>query len=170
MLSPEAFKEAFRHHPGGVALITARGPGGPVALTATSVTSVSAEPPLIVFSVSKLSSSHPTLATADTMVVHLLSARDQHLARLGATSGVDRFEDTALWAELPAGEPVFHGTRWLRVRVEHRIEAGTATVILAQAIESDVSAGADDGHVYIDRTWHRLGDHSALRGDGRAAT
>jgi len=162
VMSPDEFKSAFRHHPGGISLVTATGPEGPVAMTATSVASVSAEPPLLVFSVSTLSSSHRTLSSADTVVVHLLDARHRRLATLGATSGIDRFEDTSLWAPLASGEPVFHGTRWIRARIVSRLEAGTATLVVAQALQSDLSAGVAEGLVYVDRAWHRLDDGSAL--------
>ena len=163
--SADDFKAAFRGHPGGVALITATGHDGHVALTATSVASVSAEPPLLVFSVSALSSSTPTIRAAESVVVHLLSADDLHLARLGATSGIDRFADTSLWTTLPTGEPVFHGTTWLRSVVVDRLGAGTATLIIAQPVESNAGAQADrprDALVYHDRTWHRLGEHSQV--------
>ncbi|MGO1768478.1 MAG: flavin reductase family protein [Microbacterium sp.] len=160
------FKAAFRHHPGGVAVITATGPGGHVALTATSVSSVSAEPPLLVFSVSAQSSAAPTIRSADHVVVHLLGADELELARLGATSGIDRFADTSLWTTIVTGEPVFHGTRWLRSRVIDRLDSGTATIVVAQAVQSNISAdeprGEDDGLVYVDRTWHRLGSASRL--------
>jgi len=159
-LTPDEFKAAFRHHPGGVALVTALGPEGPVALTATSVASVSADPPLLVFSVSELSSSYSTIVGADTVVVHLLSAKDRHLAKLGATSGIDRFADTSIWRALPTGEPVFNGTRWIRAAIVSRIAAGTATLIIAEALETDLTEAVGEGLVYVDRTWHRLGEHS----------
>lgn len=162
VMTADEFKAAFRHHPGGVSLITASGPGGPVALTATSVASVSAEPPLLVFSVSTSSSSHAALTAAETVVVHLLDSSNRDLARLGATSGIDRFADRTRWAALPTGEPVFHGTRWLRARVASRFDAGTATLVVAEALESDVSREAGDGLIYVDRTWHRIGEHSRL--------
>ncbi len=161
-LDPDEFKAAFRHHPGGVALITALGPDGPVAMTATSVASVSADPPLLVFSVSELSSSHPTIVGADTVVVHLLGAEGRHLAKLGATSGIDRFADASLWHALPTGEPVFEGTRWIRAAIVSRIAAGTATLIIAEALQTDLTAAPGEGLVYVDRTWHRLGGHSVL--------
>ncbi|MDQ1572665.1 MAG: hypothetical protein QOH44_224, partial [Actinomycetota bacterium] len=99
-LSADEFKLAFRNHPAGVAVITADAGDGPVGLTATSVFSVSAEPPLLVFSISSQSSSAPTLSRADTVVVHLLSAEQLAVAKLFATSGVDRFADTESWARL----------------------------------------------------------------------
>lgn len=60
-LSAETFKSAFRSYPGGVSLITADAGGGPAALTATSVSAVSAEPPLLTFSLSARSSSAPAI-------------------------------------------------------------------------------------------------------------
>src|ERR1700712_2067372 len=92
-LGPDAFKLAFRNHPAGVAVITADAGDGPVGLTATSVFSVSAEPALLVFSISALSSSAPTINRADTVVVHLLGADQLELAKLFSTKGADRFAD-----------------------------------------------------------------------------
>ncbi len=165
-LTADEFKAVFRSHPGGVALITANGPAGPVALTATSVQSVSVEPPLLVFSVSELSSSAPTIRSADSVVVHLLGAEDLELARLGATSGIDRFADTEQWAELPTGEPVFHGPSWLRCIVVDRLGAGSATLIVARPSQANIAAstrsGSDGGLVYLNRAWHRLGSRSRI--------
>ncbi len=106
-VTPDEFKAAFRNHPAGVAVITADAGDGPVALTATSVFSVSVAPPLLVFSVSELSSSTPTIRRAETVVVHLLGAAQIDIAKLGATSGIDRFADTSIWERLPTGEPHF---------------------------------------------------------------
>mgnify|MGYP001099953882 FL=1 len=135
-----------------------------MALTATSVASVSAEPPLLVFSVSQLSSAAPVLVRADTVVVHLLDAHDLDLARLGATSGVDRFADTSRWSRLVTGEPVYHDVRaWVRCAVIGRMDAGGSTVIAAHALQSQQQRDADAGAlVYHDRTWHRLGPHSRI--------
>ena len=65
-LSADAFKRAFRNHAAGVAIITADAGNGPVGLTATSVFSVSAEPALLVFSVSDDSSSVRSYAKPKT--------------------------------------------------------------------------------------------------------
>jgi len=165
-LPAQDFAAAFRHHPGGVALITATGPRGHVALTATSVASVSVDPPLFVFSASAASSAAPTIRAADSLVLHLIGAEGVALAQLGATSGIDRFADTDSWTTLITGEPVFHGTRWLRARVVDRIDAGSATIVLAEAVQSNIAADApladDDGLVYVNRAWHRIGEHSVI--------
>ena len=163
-LSPDTFKLAFRQHAAGVAVITADAESGPVGLTATSVFSVSADPPLLIFSVSDLSSSAATICRADTLVVHLLGAAQLHIAKLCATSGVDRFADRTLWDRLPTGEPYFLDVRaWIRGRVIDRMTAGSSTIIAVHALEAKVGAGeASEPLVYHNRTWHSLGAHSAL--------
>jgi len=167
-LTPDEFKAVFRGHPGGVAVITADAGDGPVALTATSVSSVSADPPLLIFSVSSQSSASDVLSRAESVVVHLLDAHDIEVAKLGATSGVDRFAETHRWSRLVTGEPVYHDVRaWVRCAVIGRMDAGGSTVVAAHAlqaqVERDVEPGdAGDALVYHNRGWHRLGEHSRL--------
>jgi len=167
-VSAEEFKTVFRGHPGGVAVITADAGEGPVALTATSVASVSAEPPLLVFSASAISSSTPTFLRARTVVVHLLDAEDLDVAKLGATSGIDRFADTSIWSRLPTGEPVFHGVRaWIRGAIVNRMDAGGSTVIAVHALQAFSARTPDPGQtgdalVYHNRVWHRLGEQSRI--------
>ena len=163
-LSAHDFKLAFRNHPAGVAVITADCGDGPVGLTATSVFSISAEPPLLVFSLSSASSSAPTIARAETVVVHLLAAEELSAARLFATSGIDRFADSTSWSRLATGEPYLLSTHsWIRGRIVDRMLAGGSTVVAVHALEAHLSPGLDqDPLVYHNRTWHRLGEHSVL--------
>ena len=172
--TPHGFLTAFRAHPAGVALVTADAGNGPVALTATSVASISVDPPILMFSISDSSSSSPTVAAADTVVVHLLTAGQLHLAKLGATSGIDRFADTSLWRTLPTGEAVFpQAPVQIRAQVTERVRAGTAHVVIARALEvtgpgvtnpdnTDPEARHPGPLVYHDRTWHHLGESSRL--------
>lgn len=171
IVSADEFKRAFRNHPAGVAVVTADAGEGPVGLTATSVFSVSAEPPLLVFSISELSSSTPTIKRAETVVVHLLGADQISIAKLCATSGVDRFADKDSWSRLVTGEPVYHGAHaWIRGAVIARLEAGSSTLMVVQALQTsapaagsaEASAEATRPLVYHNRAWHHLGEHSRL--------
>ena len=163
-LSADTFKRVFRNHAASVAIITADAGNGPVGLTATSVFSVSAEPALLVFSVSDDSSSARTLCKTENVVIHLLSADQVGLAKLCAKSGVDRFADTSLWDRLPSGEPYFPTAQaWILGRIVNRMPAGGATVFAVHALEA--SEPEDDflpPLVYHNRRWHSLGDHSTL--------
>jgi flavin reductase (DIM6/NTAB) family NADH-FMN oxidoreductase RutF len=168
-LSAGEFKNVFRNHPAGVAIITADAGEGPVALTATSVFSVSAEPPLLVFSLSEASSSAPTIARADTLIVHLLGADQLDLAQLCATSGVDRFADTSIWDRLLTGEPYFPSAHaWIRGRIIQRMGAGGSMVVAVHALQASLPPEEDPSRgqplVYHDRSWHALGDASRIAG------
>ncbi|HEY0247862.1 MAG TPA: flavin reductase family protein [Gryllotalpicola sp.] len=165
-LPADQFKLAFRHHPAGVALITADAGDGPVAMTATSVFSVSAEPPLLVFSISDQSSASETINRAEILIVHLLSADQLDLAKLGATSGIDRFADTSIWDRLITGEPYFPAVRtWIRGRVIDRMRAGTSTVIAVHALQAKLPTTEEEKAaplVYHSRTWHELTGESQI--------
>ncbi|NKX54819.1 flavin reductase family protein [Arthrobacter mobilis] len=163
MVPADEFKAAFRNHPAGVAVITADPGGGPVGLTASSVISVSANPPLLVFSLSAFSSAAPALARAETVVVHLLGAGQVQLAKTFATGGIDRFADHTSWSRLVTGEPVLTDAQtWLRGRVVDRMEAGDSTVVAVQVLQARVPDAAPDPLVFHNRTWHSLGGQSVL--------
>ena len=158
----DEFKDAFRGHPAGVAIITASGPDGPVGLTASSVTSVSAVPPILAFSLASAQGSAGVIAGSDTIVVHLLGAENAGLAALFAARGSERFGSGLDWSRLPGGEPLLGGVpRALHCRVLSRTQAGSSTLVAAAVLEIH-SGPAADPLVYHDRTYHRLGSHSAL--------
>lgn len=164
-LSPEEFKMAFRHHPAGVAVITADIGTGPVGLTASSVFSVSADPAVLVFSLSADASATPTILQAETVVVHMLLADQIDLAKLCATSGVDRFADTSMWDRLPTGEPYFKNVQArIRGRIINKMPIGNSTVVAVHALEAYVpdEEPASNPLVYHNRTWHHLGPHSKI--------
>lgn len=168
VVSPESFKVAFRDHPAGAALVTATAGGVNVAMTVSSLFSISVDPPLLVYSVSDQSSTANILNEVDTVVVHLLASENLWLAKLGATSGIDRFGNPDKWSVLPTGEPYFPGPRSvIRARVSQRVRAGTSTLSVAEALEI---VGETDGAsqrvkplVYHNRTWHSLADSSVAR-------
>lgn len=166
----DSFKRAFRNHAGGVGAITADAGFGPVHMTVTSISSVSVDPPVLAFSVSDASSSAPTLLAATTMVVHLFSEDDLHIAKLGATSGIDRFADQSLWVRLPSGEPCFPSAAVrVRVRPVSKSKVGRATLICAEALglESHDYCEQDRSPprrplIYYNGGWYRLSEGDRL--------
>jgi flavin reductase (DIM6/NTAB) family NADH-FMN oxidoreductase RutF len=166
-LTADEFKEAFRHHPAGVVVITADAGEGPVGLTASSVFSVSADPALLVFSVGNQASAAATLKKADTLVLHMLLDAQLPLAKLCSTSGVDRFADTTLWDRLPTGEPFFHNVpARIRGKVLSKTPAGSSTIFLVHALESEIAEDCSTAKplVYYNRGWHALSEASKLEG------
>jgi flavin reductase (DIM6/NTAB) family NADH-FMN oxidoreductase RutF len=166
-ITVDEFKSAFRNHPGGVAVITADAGDGPVGLTATSVVSASVGPNILAFSVSEFSSSTPTIRSADTVVVHLLNAEQLDIAKLCATSGIDRFADTSLWSLLETGEPYFPSApTWIRGKIVNSMAAGGSTIVAVEALEASPGLSGDTVPgkplVYHNRSWHALGEASQI--------
>lgn len=158
----ELFKDAFRAHPAGVAVVTATGTAGPVGLTASSVASVSADPPALAFSVSG-GQSAAQLVEAQTVVVHLMGAQQLDMVRAFSTPGAPRFTDQMDWELLASGEPLLRAAPWaLRCEITHRVPVGRSVLIAATVLEVRAQAAGGDPLVYHDRAFHRLGHHSRL--------
>ncbi|MFD9334035.1 flavin reductase family protein [Streptomyces sp. NPDC060028] len=136
--SPELLRSVFRRHAAGVAVITAVGGAGPVGFTATSLNSVSADPPLLSFTIGTGSSSWPAIRDSEHLGVHILGEDQTDLAGLFARSGADRFGPATEWAPGPHGVPVLDGVlAWLACRVVARVPAGAHRVIIAEAVAGD---------------------------------
>ncbi|MCB5180197.1 flavin reductase family protein [Streptomyces antimicrobicus] len=144
--SPELLRSVFRQHAAGVAVITAVDAGRPVGFTATSLNSVSADPPLLSFSIGTGSSSWPAIAGSEHVGVHILAEQQRELAGLFARSGADRFGAGTRWRPGPEGVPVLDGVlAWLVCRVVARVPAGEHRVVIAEAV-----AGHSTGDVRAD--------------------
>ena len=157
----DAFLAAFRHHPSGVAIITADAGEGPAALTVSSLISISAAPPMVAFSLSASSSSAKVVERAASVVIHFVRRADMQLARLCATPGSDRFGPGVRWARLDGGEPYYPQVDlWFRAELRGRLETPGACLVTAEL--TSVSPGAHatrqaEALVYSNRAWHGLG-------------
>ncbi|MFJ8074174.1 flavin reductase family protein [Streptomyces sp. NPDC096176] len=141
LASPDLLRSVFRQHAAGVAVITAGG-SRPVGFTATSLTSVAADPPLISFGVGTGSSSWPVVANAEHVGVHLLGEHQQELAATFARSGADRFAPPTSWRTGPEGVPVLDGVlAWMACRVVARVPAGDHRIVIAEAVVGDPAGG-----------------------------
>ncbi|MFI6206177.1 flavin reductase family protein [Streptomyces sp. NPDC051041] len=155
---PDLLRSVFRRHAAGVAVITARGDAGPVGFTATSLTSVSAEPPLLSFGIGTGASSWPAVSTADHVGVHILGEHQRELAATFARSGADRFGAPTVWREGPEGVPVLGGVlAWLVCRVVGRVPAGDHRIVLAEVRLGDPS-GTGRPLLYHQGRFHGLRD------------
>jgi flavin reductase (DIM6/NTAB) family NADH-FMN oxidoreductase RutF len=103
----EALKNTFRNHASGVAVITMLDESGkPIGFTATSMTSLGANPPLASFNVSSGSSSWPALCKATWVAIHTLGEANQALAEKMAADHTKRFLDDD-WDFGTKGLPIF---------------------------------------------------------------
>ncbi|MEU0071828.1 flavin reductase family protein [Streptomyces sp. NPDC006332] len=158
LASPDLLRSVFRRHAAGVAVITARGDAGPVGFTATSLTSVSADPPMLSFGIGTGASSWPAVSESEHVGVHILGEHQQDLAATFARSGADRFGAATAWREGPEGVPVLDDVQaWLVCRVVARVPAGDHRIVLAEVAVGD-STGPGRPLLYHQGRFHGLGD------------
>jgi flavin reductase (DIM6/NTAB) family NADH-FMN oxidoreductase RutF len=134
-VDPDTFRGLLRRQAAGVTVVTAPGVP-PVGFTATSFTSVSLHPPLVSFCLARSSSSWPTVASAEHVGVHLLSEAQHDVAKVFATSGIDRFATHTGWRPGPFGVPLLNDpVAWLLCRITQRVLAGDHAIVLAEPLE-----------------------------------
>ncbi len=93
----------------GVTIVTARTATGElVGLTANSFNSVSLDPPLVLWSLSKAAGSMPALSTGSHYAINILAADQKELAERFAGKRQDRWEGVAFTDGI-AGSPLLEG-------------------------------------------------------------
>lgn len=138
-VTDDLFRQAFRDHAARVVVVTAAAEPDPVGFTATSLTSVSLDPPMVSFALARSASAWPGVSAASRVAVHLLGHGQDALARRFATSGIDRFADVP-WHPGEAGEPLLDGcAAYLCCDVVTHIPAGDHAVVLAEVTDGCVA-------------------------------
>lgn len=107
--TPNAFRAAMRNLAGGVTVISTGEGERRAGLTATSVTSLSIDPPSLLVCVGRSTTTLATLSANRTFGVNVLSARHRHIAeRFSGRHGIfgaDRYTG-ADWITLVTGAPI----------------------------------------------------------------
>lgn len=102
-----ALRSAFGRFGTGVTIITTQTDAGPLGMTANSFSSVSLDPPLVLWSAALNSKRHDAFAKAKTFCIHILGEYQSAQALHFATQGHDFSEFD--WFEGPEGSPTLHG-------------------------------------------------------------
>jgi flavin reductase (NADH) len=151
----DLFVEIMASYPAGVAVVTTLdGDGAPRGLTTTAVSSVSAEPPLLLVCVDLTSRTLPALRAGGTFVVNFLREGRSELARLFASKADDKFEHVR-WRPSAGGLPVLEADAlaWAECVTVHEIEPGDHVILLGRVEEGAGAADEDAPLMYYRRSW-----------------
>ena len=77
----------------GVTIVTTMTQNGPLGMTVNSFTTVSLDPPLVLWSPARKSNRFPAFEAASHFAVHILAADQQPLAEVFAKTGIEAFDD-----------------------------------------------------------------------------
>jgi flavin reductase (DIM6/NTAB) family NADH-FMN oxidoreductase RutF len=138
----KAFRHALGSFPTGVAVVTAIGGADPAGMTVNSFTSVSLDPPLVLWCLKKDSHRYHVFADAEAFTINILGTEHEsvssRLARQGEHSlhGVDLLETELGPPALADAHAVFECAR------ESAHEAGDHLILIGRVVRF---ARRDDG-------------------------
>ncbi|MBV6698104.1 flavin reductase family protein [Kitasatospora aureofaciens] len=151
---PEQFTRAMARVPGPVVVATTVDRAGRRwGFTASSFSSLSIAPPLVLVCLGKSASTHAAFAGADFFMINILAEEQADIARCFARSGVDRF---AAGDTLPMelGLPgIPNAAARVACAMDRIVDGGDHSILIGR-VEATF-AGEDAPLVYCDRSFQR---------------
>ena len=138
-----ALRDSLANFATGVAVITTRGDKGqPVGLTVNSLTSLSLDPPLVLWCLDRSSDGIELFKTGCHFAVNILGADQESLARRFSNEAGDRFRDV-LTREGLAGPPLIEDAiSILECTVTALEEGGDHQIIIGRVLRCHDQEGA----------------------------
>jgi flavin reductase (DIM6/NTAB) family NADH-FMN oxidoreductase RutF len=138
-----SLRDAYGRYATGVAVITTMTPAGaPVGLTVNSFSSVSLDPPLVLWSLMRSSTSLPVFRDANRFAVNVLADDQQHLSTRFASRVEERFAGIN-WEPGLGGIPLLPGClAYFECSTHSHVEAGDHVVFLGRVHRFEHRDGA----------------------------
>jgi flavin reductase (DIM6/NTAB) family NADH-FMN oxidoreductase RutF len=155
-MNTEMFKQVMANVAQSVTVVTTNTPDGPVGLTVSAFTSVSADPPIVLVCIDKAVGSLEPLLAADGYTVNIMPQGTEHAAMVFATPGADRF-GTVAWHEpetVGAGPVLVDAFQFFECVIVERTEIGDHWVIYGEVIHGRAAEGLP--LVYLNREFIEL--------------
>ena len=128
---PRTLRNALGTYGTGVAVVTAVGLDGEwVGLTINSFSSVSLDPPLVLWSIDNNSPSLPVFETTSHYAVSVLSESQEELSNRFASRVPDKFEGLDCPVGTSGSPLIPDALAWFECRIMQRIAAGDHTILL----------------------------------------
>jgi flavin reductase (DIM6/NTAB) family NADH-FMN oxidoreductase RutF len=141
-IDPARFRELLGRFATGVTVLTVRAPSGdPAGMTASSLASVSLEPPLVSVCVDHAADLHDLIVASSEFVVNILESRQEELSRRFAGEAHDRFAGVGYHIG-PEGQVRLDGTL-AHIECEQfaTYPAGDHTIIVGRVIGGGTREG-----------------------------
>jgi len=136
-----AFRAVLGHFATGITVITALDGDEPVGIAANSFTSVSLDPPLVLFCAAKSSSTWPRIERAGHFTVNVLDEHQEDICRLFATPGADRFGQVG-WHIGTQGPILDDVHAFLDCTLETTHDGGDHLIVVGRVVDLGLTADA----------------------------
>jgi flavin reductase (DIM6/NTAB) family NADH-FMN oxidoreductase RutF len=153
-MDPDLLRTVMSRVAATVTVVTASGAEGePVGITVSAFTSVSADPPIVLFCIHDRAESLGVMLDAPGFTVNVLPEGSSDLAMLFATRGADKFGHTARHAPeyVDAGPVLDAAFAHFACRTIDRVEMGDHWVVFGQVESGSIDDRTVEPLVYLDR-------------------
>lgn len=154
-----AYRDALGSFPTGVAVVIANGVGAHIGITVNSFTSVSLDPPLLLWCMDRRSQRHDIFVRAESFTVSILGTGHREVSSRLARPGEHALDGIAL-VRTELGPPALANSLAIfECMVEKKMEGGDHTILLGRVLR--FSRPADSAPLIYFR-----GKYSALKRNG----
>lgn len=130
------FRDVLGRFASGVTVVTATSNGEPVGMTCQSFSSVSLDPPLVLFVPAKTSRAFPLMQRAGKFAVNFLASDQAELSNVMASRGVDKFSDVDWRPSEVTGSPLLEGALGYVDCTIHAVhEAGDHFIVIGRVLD-----------------------------------
>jgi flavin reductase (DIM6/NTAB) family NADH-FMN oxidoreductase RutF len=159
-IGSEEYREALRHFPAGVTIVTVKTPGNeaPHGLTVSAFSSISPKPPLIMITIDHRNNAYDMLEQEGTVFAVNFLAHDQmELSnRFAWIKDEDRFAEGD-WGTAVTGAPVLKNSlAWLDCTIYDRLNTGNNTIYLGLVQASAVPRPDEVPLIYWNRGYRQI--------------
>jgi flavin reductase (DIM6/NTAB) family NADH-FMN oxidoreductase RutF len=157
-ISSEEYRNALRHFPAGVTIVTIRSGEEIHGLTVSAFASVSPEPPLVMVIIDHKHRAHELLQQAGAVfAVNILAQNQIEISnRFAWVKDEDRFE-AGKWSTAVTGAPILlDALAWLDCTMHAHYPAGTHTIYVGEIQGSQVPRAEEPPLIYWNRGYRKL--------------
>jgi flavin reductase (DIM6/NTAB) family NADH-FMN oxidoreductase RutF len=134
-LDPQSMREVMGHFASGVTVVTAVTDSGPIGFTCQAFSSLSLEPPLVVFAPGRTSRTWPLLRGIGRFCINVLAQGQDAVSQNFARSGVDKFAGIP-WRPSAHGSPVLDDVvAWIDAELWAEYDGGDHTLAVARVLD-----------------------------------
>jgi 3-hydroxy-9,10-secoandrosta-1,3,5(10)-triene-9,17-dione monooxygenase reductase component len=158
-ISPDLVRQALGHFATGVTVVTSRGSdGAPIGTTASAVSSLSLEPPLLLICLDRTSETLAAIREHHAFAINVLAERQEALSANFARRGAAASWDDVGHRPGATGTPHLHDTvAALDCRLERCLDGGDDEIVIGRIV-----ALARSGHD-LRPLLHYQGSYATLR-------
>jgi 3-hydroxy-9,10-secoandrosta-1,3,5(10)-triene-9,17-dione monooxygenase reductase component len=132
---PATFRTVLGHFATGLTVVTALEDDEPVGMACNSFTSVSLEPPMVLFCAAKSSTTWPHMQPFGKFAANIMGENGEEVVRLFAQKGADRFANLA-FTRGRSGSPILRDAlAFVDCKTVAEHDGGDHTIVVGEVLE-----------------------------------